>query len=140
MSKIFQRNQKKKLTSYALVVNRIGFVRKNFFLSLNSISVSQKVDPQPSLHLVRFGEKPNDIPKKKATFLLRDVKTIDFTPLNNDKRPQSSNMFDLRTTDREYSLMVSTIEEKKEFLNNLKKVSSRRRKNKRLFDDFVSFR
>jgi len=101
--------------------------------------VYQKVDPQPSLHLVRFGEKPNDIPKKKATFLLRDVKTIDFTPLNNDKRPQSSNIFDLRTSDREYSLMVSTVEEKTEFLNNLRKISVHYLKNSREKPKFLNF-
>ena len=117
-SKTSQRNPKRKLISYALVVSR----NDSFLFDRGVASVYQKPDPQPSLHLVRLGEKANDIPKKKATILLRDVKTVEFAPPNTDKRAQSASIFEIRTSDREYSLLALTAEEKKEFLSNLKKV------------------
>lgn len=83
--------------------------------------IYQKPDPQPSLHLVRLGEKANDIPKKKTTIILRDVKTVDFNSLNVDKRSSSTNTFDLRTSDREYSLLVMNAEEKKRISKQFEK-------------------
>ena len=98
--------------------------RETFYLTFPSEYrlVYQKAEPQPSLYLVRFSEKANEIPKKKATVILSDVKTIDYSPTTADKRHPSSLVFDLRTADREYSFLTLTSEEKKEFFTNLTKV------------------
>jgi hypothetical protein len=88
--------------------------------------VYQKPEPQPTLHLIRMTDKSNDIPKKKTSLILRDVKTIDYAPVTHDKRQSSSLALDFQTADREYAFLVLTIEEKKEFLSNLRKVSSNR--------------
>jgi len=69
-----------------------------------------------------LGEKANEIAKKKTSILLRDVKTIDYAPITTDKRQQSSLGIDITTTDREYSFLSITLEEKKEFITNLRKV------------------
>ncbi len=69
-----------------------------------------------------MGEKANEIAKKKTSILLRDVKTIDYAPITTDKRQQSSLGIDITTTDREYSFLSITLEEKKEFITNLRKV------------------
>ncbi|CAF0927129.1 unnamed protein product [Adineta steineri] len=86
--------------------------------------IYQKADPQPSLHLIRMGEKANEIAKKKATILLRDVKTIDCAPVPNDKRQSSSLGIDITTTEREYSYQALKLEEKQEFLTNLRKITN----------------
>ncbi|CAF0977524.1 unnamed protein product [Rotaria sordida] len=86
--------------------------------------IYQKADPQPTLHIVRLGEKTNEIAKKKINILLSDIKTIDYAPVINDKRQQSSLCIDIITTDREFSFLALTSEEKKEFFTNLRKITA----------------
>ncbi len=95
---------------------------------MNRFLVYQKPDPQPTLHLIRMGEKTNEVAKKKQSILLRDVKTIDCAPVTNDKRQQSSLSIDITTADREHSFLAITSEEKKEFITNLRKVCSKKKK------------
>jgi hypothetical protein len=72
-----------------------------------------------------MGEKANEVAKRKQSILLRDVKTINCAPIANDKRQQSSLGIDITTIDREYSFLVITAEEKKEFLSSLRKVCNK---------------
>ncbi|CAF4595135.1 unnamed protein product [Rotaria sp. Silwood1] len=88
------------------------------------LTVYQKADPQPTLHLVRLGEKTNEIAKKKINIILSDIKTIDYAPVINDKRQQSSLGIDITTADREFTFLASTSEEKKEFITNLRKITA----------------
>jgi hypothetical protein len=53
---------------------------------------------------------------------LQDIKTIDYAPATNDKRQPSSLTIDIITTDREYSFLAISLDEKKEFLTTLRKV------------------
>ncbi len=73
-----------------------------------------------------MGEKSNEVAKRKQSILLRDVKTINCAPIANDKRQQSSLGIDITTIDREYSFLVITAEEKKEFLSSLRKVCNKK--------------
>jgi phosphorylcholine metabolism protein LicD len=73
-----------------------------------------------------MGEKTNEVAKRKQSILLRDVKTINCAPVTNDKRQQSSLGIDITTVDREYSFLVITAEEKKEFLSSLRKVCNKK--------------
>jgi len=72
-----------------------------------------------------MGEKANEVAKKKQSILLRDVKTINYAPVTNDKRQQSSLGIDITTIDREYSFLAIKSEEKKEFITSLKKVCNK---------------
>lgn len=74
-----------------------------------------------------MGEKANEIAKKKISILLRDVKTIDYAPVTHDKRQQSSLGIELTTAEREHSFLSITLEEKKEFITNLRKVCNIKR-------------
>ena len=91
-----------------------------------NILVHQKPDPQPTLYLVRMGEKANEVSKKKLELLLRDVKTIDFAPSTNDNRQQSALRIELTTADRDHSFVALTFDEKKAFLITLRKVCNRK--------------
>ena len=104
---------------YALVVSKAG---KERTFDPWEFLVYQKSDPQPSIHLIRLGEKSNEVPKKKLDLLLRDVKTVNFAPTITDKRQQSSLAIELTTADREHTFIALTAEEKKEFTINLRKV------------------
>lgn len=84
--------------------------------------VYEKTDPQPSLHLIRLGEKTNEITKRKFSSLLRDVKTIDYASKSNDQQQTSTLTIDFTTNDREYSFLATTFEEKKEFFIKIRKV------------------
>ncbi|CAF4250828.1 unnamed protein product [Rotaria sp. Silwood2] len=86
--------------------------------------IYQKADPQPTLHVVRLGEKANEIAKKKINIILSEIKTIDYAPVINDKRQQSSLSIDITTADRDYSFIALTSEEKKEFITNLRKITA----------------
>jgi hypothetical protein len=91
-----------------------------------NILVHQKPDPQPSIYLVRMGEKANEVSKKKLDLLLRDIKTIDFAPTTNDNRQQSALRIEFTTAERDHSFIALTFEEKKAFLINLRKVCKRK--------------
>ena len=115
-------------------------MKSNFREFKNSIVtdfviVYEKSDPQPSVHLIRLGERSNEAPKKKISISLRDVRTINFMPNNGDKRQSSNLNFDLRTADQEYFYTAGTAEEKKEFIINLRKVILKPIQN---CDDFIS--
>lgn len=53
---------------------------------------------------------------------MSDVKLIDYDPAPNDKRPQGSHAIELKAAERDYTFIVVTPDEKKEFVTNLKKV------------------
>ena len=111
-----------------LVVSIQIYESKDFNILCYWTLVYQKPDPQPTLHLIRLGEKANEVAKKKLSILLRDVKTINCVPLTNDKRQQVPLGIDLTTADREQSFLVKTLEEKKEFITNLRKVCNQSKK------------
>ncbi|CAF4094180.1 unnamed protein product, partial [Rotaria magnacalcarata] len=86
--------------------------------------IYQKADAQPTLHLLRFGDKGYELTKKKINILLCDVKTIDYAPVANDKRQPSTLGIDIVTADREYSFLALSFDEKKEFVSNLRKITA----------------
>ncbi|CAF4360437.1 unnamed protein product [Rotaria socialis] len=86
--------------------------------------IYQKADAQPTLHLLRFGDKGYEIARKKMNILLCDVKTIDYAPVINDKRQPSTLGIDIVTADREYSFLALSFDEKKEFVSNLRKITA----------------
>ena len=80
-----------------------------------------------------MGEKANEVTKKKMDILLRDVKSIDCAPTTNDERQQLSLGIDLTTNDRECSFLVKTVEEKTDFIRNLRKVRCKKESRKLFF-------
>ena len=123
--KMQRKNPKTNSIFSVLVVSQTIVQKKRLFPW--EILVYQKSDPQPSIHLIRLGEKTNEVAKKKLDLLLRDVKTVNFAPTMNDKRQQSSLAIELTTADREHTFVAVTFEEKQEFVINLRKVCCKKK-------------